>query len=55
MLEVIIRIAEAVIEELKKQKQQCDSPLTVAVITVFRQLWYKFVKPKRKIKFRYYS
>ena len=53
MLEVIIRIAEAVIEELKKQ--QCDSPLTVAVITVFRQIWYKFVKPKRKIKFRYYS
>ena len=32
MLEVIIRIAEAVIEELKKQ--QSDSPLTVAVITV---------------------
>ena len=36
MLDVIIRIAEAVLEELKKKQQ--NSPLAVAVITATSQI-----------------
>ena len=36
MLDIIIRIAEAVLEELKKKQQ--NSPLAVAVITAPRKL-----------------